>query len=259
MSGIVSFSLASNLGFDDGLSFTLRIMSPSLFFSPFTMVLDCSDAWASKSEQSSLMYQKHLIESLARSERDMKRKFLNMQRVLEYEALDRDFYSTMNHSVHIRTSRDVPTSGNFTPNQTSVDRSLPRHVVPKSLSFETIDPPPVKPRALIGELLLCFQLLNDILGYHLAVSKLSDIAALGYDDLRGALVRVHDQEFRRMEAQHMETPIYVRAEAVKNLQIRLRELARAGFLTKRETASKEDLGAGPGRFMESEQVVSYHL
>ena len=93
----------------------------------------------------------------------------------------------------------------------------------------TIDPPPVKRQALIEELLLCFQLLNDILGYHLAVSKLSDNAALGYDDLRGALVRIQDQEFRRLEAQHMEAPIYVRAEAVKNLQTRLRELARGGF------------------------------
>tara|TARA_R110002060_G_scaffold17775_1_gene24620 strand:- start:89 stop:280 length:192 start_codon:yes stop_codon:yes gene_type:complete len=52
---------------------------------------------------------------------------------------------------------------------------------------------------------------------------------LGYDDLRGALARIQDQEFRRLEAQHMEAPIYVRAEAVKNLQTRLRELARGGF------------------------------
>ena len=102
------------------------------------MVLDWSDAWPRKAEQSSLVYQKHLIESLARSERDMKRNFINMQRALEYEALDREFYSTMNKSVHISTSRDILTSCHFTANHTSVNRSLPTDVEPKSLSIEPL-------------------------------------------------------------------------------------------------------------------------
>ncbi|KAH7390104.1 synaptobrevin-domain-containing protein [Cadophora sp. MPI-SDFR-AT-0126] len=210
-----------------------------------------------KAAHFSLLYQKQVIENLARSERDMNRKYINMQRALEFDAIDRDFYSTMNSSVHKTTFSKTPVDSDIMAKTTSVNRSFPPDAEPKSLSTETIDtPPPVKPRTLIGELLLCFQLLNDILGYHMAVSQLSDIVALGYDDLRGALCRVQDQEFKKLEAQHASASVYMKAEAAKNLQIRLRELARAGFLTKRETALKEDLGASPGNFLESQPSVT---
>ncbi|KAK0105889.1 hypothetical protein ONS95_004402 [Cadophora gregata] len=208
-----------------------------------------------KAAQSSLIYQKHVIENLARSERDMNRRYINMQRALEFEAIDRDFYSTMNSSVHVSTSREIRADSAFMAKPTSIKRSVPIEAEAKSPLAEIIDnPPAVKPRTLVGELLLCFQLLNDILGYHMAVSKLSDLSASGYDDLRGALCRVHDKELKKMEAQHADAPIYVRAEAAKNLQTRLRELVRAGLLAKRETDLKEDLGTAPEKVLGSKPV-----
>jgi hypothetical protein len=165
----------------------------------------------SKAAESSLAYQHQVIENLVRSERAMKRRYHDLHNAIEF-AQPRDVFSaTINTSVHIATDRGI-------------DDFSPQYPEP---------PPTVKPRTLVGELLLCFQLLNDLLGYHLAITNYSDISSHGYDNLRSALEKIQAAEQKRLEEEYSDAHIYVKAEAAKNVKTRLRELAKAGYLKKR--------------------------
>ncbi len=220
----------------------LKIKWIALFIAPIMslMPLFCSrestpNTLCRKAAELSLEYQKHLIKSLAQSERAMSKKYANMQRALEFEDTHSGFYTMVNTSAlrmsntHPKRNRSLKENKDDTVARGFSVGSEPDE---PSVGIESV-PPPVKPRTLIGELLLCFQLLNDSLGYHIAVSKLSDLAALNYDNLQAVLRRIHDSELRKLEAEHADTPNHVKAEAMKNIQMRLDELARAGSLMKR--------------------------
>ena len=101
---------------------------------------------------------------------------------------------------------------------------------PISQSSETPAVPAIKHQTLIGELLLCFQLLNDVLGHHLAASKLSELSSLGYEQLRLTLERIYTEEINRLSENFANASKDAKAEAVENLEARLKELARAGIL-----------------------------
>jgi hypothetical protein len=155
----------------------------------------------------------------------MKQRYHSLQVAIEYQdpppAFDAYFSKA---SVEFSTSRGFD------------NPPTPQYVEPAS-------PPLVKPRTLVGELLLCFQLLSDLLGYHVAVTKCSELSSLGYDELREMVEKVKATEMRRLEADFGNAPIYTKAEAAQNLHTRLRELARVGYLKKRlheeVTVSKE--------------------
>ena len=166
----------------------------------------------SKTAESSLASQQHLIERMARSERAANRRYHSLVRAIENRSSSPSFNTSIIMAADITTSRGI------------VD--TPQHVEPST-------PPAVKPRTLIGELLLCFQLLNDILGYHMAVTKYGELSLLGYDELRLALEKIQNAEMKRLEAQYGDASIYIKSEAAQNLHIRLRELARAGHLKQR--------------------------
>ena len=86
-------------------------------------------------------------------------------------------------------------------------------------------PPVVKTKTLVGELLLCFHLLNDLLGHHVAVTKSSELSLLTQ-----TLERVQKMEMKSLEVEFYEASPELKAEAARNLQARLRELARVGYL-----------------------------
>lgn len=163
------------------------------------------------------MYQQHLIESMARSEREMKRRCLSLQNAIEYQNEERGFNPMINTAVHIDGGQDLSHTSGRQPRTT----------------------PFAKPRVLIGELLLSFQLLNDILGYHLAITEQSELSSLGYDELRTILSKIHTAEIQRLKAEYSSTSDNAKAEALQSLRTRLGELARSGLLTKGERYPSE--------------------
>lgn len=143
----------------------------------------------------------------------MKRKYYSLAMAIEDQRPPPAFNTTtINMSAEVMTARGIADS--------------PQHLEPAS-------PPVVKPRTLIGELLLCFQLLNDIVGYHMAVMEYTELSVMGYSDLRIALEKIQLAELKRLEAEYGDTSIYIKSEAAQNLHTRLRELARAGYLEQR--------------------------
>ncbi|TVY43307.1 hypothetical protein LCER1_G008650, partial [Lachnellula cervina] len=161
-----------------------------------------------KAADSSFAYQKHLIESLARSEQETKRRYHALQMAIESENSERGLNAFISTSVHVTEA-----SGMDTMSQPS----------------ETPAVPAVKHETLIGELLLCFQLLNDVLRHHSAVSKLSELSSLGYEQLRLTLEGIHTEEINRLNEDFANASNHAKAEAVKNLEARLKELARASI------------------------------
>ena len=101
-------------------------------------------------------------------------------------------------------------------------------------SLENASHPQVKARNLVGELLLCFRLLNDLLGYHMAVTRLTELSSMGYDKLRSALEETLQSQTSQSRTDFMDAPIDVKIEAVENLYTRLREIARIGYLNQRK-------------------------
>jgi hypothetical protein len=75
---------------------------------------------------------------------------------------------------------------------------------------------------------LCFHLLNDLLGHHVAVTKSSELSWLTQ-----TLERAQKMEMKRLEVNFHEASPELKAEAARNLHARLRELARVGYLKKR--------------------------
>jgi hypothetical protein len=155
----------------------------------------------------------------------MKQKYYYLQMAIENQSSRPSFSAAINTSVEVTTTRGLD--------------ELPQRLEP-------VNPPVVKPQTLIWELLLCFQLLNDLLGYHMAVTKLSELSSLGYEKLRVALEETHHAEMKRLDAEYVDAPVYLKAEAAQDLHTRLRELARAGYLGQRfhEDATLNKAGTG---------------
>lgn len=130
----------------------------------------------------------------------MKHKYYSLQMAIENQSPPPPFNAAINTSVEMPTSRGI-------------DKS-PQHL-------EVASPPVVKPRTLIRELLLCFQLLNDLLGHHVAVTKCSEVSFLGYEELRIALENIQRVEMKRLEAEYGDALIYIKVEAARNLHTRL--------------------------------------
>lgn len=102
-------------------------------------------------------YQKYIIESLARSERAMKKKYYALQHAIESQISQPSWSNpTISTMVHVTSSRGITsTAASTTPDARVPDES----------------PPVIRPQTLVAELLLCFQLLNDLLGYQMLVMR----------------------------------------------------------------------------------------
>jgi hypothetical protein len=155
----------------------------------------------SKETKSSLAYHQELIKSFARSERAMQRKYDSLQAASESQSFPQ--MSSMNA---------------VTLPQLSVTKELDA----SSNDLEELSAPSVRPRTLIGELLLCFQLLHDLLNHHQTIRVYSTASIRNYDQLRLALTRIQIDEENQLTVEHGGAQNYDRAKAVQSLQTRLR-------------------------------------
>jgi hypothetical protein len=169
----------------------------------------------SKLAQSSLAYQQHLIESLARSERTTKRNYVALQKAIEDSETQSIIHTTINTAVQIATTEKI---------------TDPPHEAGRGLELSA---PIVKYDTRIGELLLCFQLLNHLLAYHATARKEGDLPTPGYDELRSLIEKTQGSDIKDLEAEYVYAHAKVQEEAAKNVQDRLRELTEAASLSGR--------------------------
>ena len=165
-----------------------------------------------KLAQSSLAYQQHLIESLARSERTTKRNYVALQKAIEDGETQSIIHTTINTAVQITTTEKI---------------TDPPHEAGRGLELSA---PIVKYDTRIGELLLCFQLLNHLLAYHATARKEGDLPTLGYDELRNLIEKTQGSDIKDLEAEYVYAHAKVQEEAAKNVQDRLRELTKSASL-----------------------------
>jgi hypothetical protein len=91
----------------------------------------------------------------------------------------------------------------------------------------------VRPDTLAGELVLCLQLLEDVLSYHATAREEGEMSIPGYEELRSAIDKFQSVEIKRLEAKDGDAHLDIRAKAAKNVQDRLRKLAETGSLEER--------------------------
>jgi hypothetical protein len=169
----------------------------------------------SKLAESSLAYQQHLIESLARLERTTKRNYLALQKAIEDGETQQIIHTTINTAAQITTIERV---------------TDPPHEAARGLEQNA---PMVRYDTRIGELLLCFQLLNHLLAYHATVRNEGDLPTPGYDELRSLIEKIQGSDIKPLEAEYVYAHAKVQEEAAKNVQDRLRELTEAASLSGR--------------------------
>jgi hypothetical protein len=169
----------------------------------------------SKLAESSMAYQQHLIESLARSERTTKRSYLALQKAIEDGETQQIVHRAINKAVQITTTEGV---------------TDPPHEVARGLEPNA---PIVRHDTRIAELLLCFRLLNHLLAYNATARKQDDLPPLEYDELRSLIENLYLSHITRIEADYVYKHPQVQEEAAKNVQDRLRELTEGASFSGR--------------------------
>ncbi|KAG9233068.1 hypothetical protein BJ875DRAFT_496955 [Amylocarpus encephaloides] len=170
-------------------------------------VLSYAKSISNKKEvESSFEYQRQLIESLARSERVTRRRYEALQQALEGREKGIDGMGPF-----ITANVDISASP-------GLDGEDHKAIPPADTS--------------IGELLLSFQLLNEVL-------ESQGSGTTSYENLRLELDKFHRSEIRRLQGLHGGSAQYVQAEAGRNVQARLQQLARGGCL--QESRPQEDI------------------
>lgn len=148
----------------------------------------------------------------------MKQKYYALQNAIEAQQTPQApvLNATDNTAVHVTRSRGLenesPTDGAFSIATRREKQDLP---------------PNIKPQTLIAELLLCFQLLNDLLGYQMLVmqGEVENRLTSQHDEILNAVrigVRLYDN-----------APPHEKAEAAQNVQLRVREIIRNRYLKPR--------------------------
>lgn len=150
--------------------------------------------YSRKVAESPLAYQEHLIESLARSERASKRKYLALKKSLEDETPQIGPTATIN-AVQILPTRDIGRRQSNSPESPLVSSS-------------------VKRRTLIGEILLCYTVLMDLLQYKhvIMVPGLQSSSIAMHCSARDSL--------ERLKSDYGDVSDDIRTEAANNLQAR---------------------------------------
>jgi hypothetical protein len=112
----------------------------------------------------------------------------------------------------------------------------------------------------IGELLLCFRLLNHLLAYNATIGKEGDLPSPEYDELRSLIERIQGSDIKHLEADYVYAHPKVQEEAAKNVQDRLRELTEAASLSGRSykpvLLPPKQKGARRGSIQESRRQQS---
>ncbi|KAE8446447.1 hypothetical protein EG329_011910 [Mollisiaceae sp. DMI_Dod_QoI] len=186
-----------------------------------------------KETESSLEYQKQIIESLARSERAMKRRYYALQHALEDQSSLGAFNASVNTSVNISTTRDI-------------DEAPPSYRHPSLAASSSIP---------VGELLLCFRLIHDLLERYPAVT-LSDT---NYEAIREALVVLQEIEVSKIEKQYSEQPAAARIKAMRNIQHRLQNLVRTKNIARRLSNVSAFKGVSSDSEVEEIQDTKQHI
>jgi hypothetical protein len=179
-----------------------------------------------KATSATLGYQKYAIEGLARSARAADLKYHELQRTIKAASgqdHDLSHFENLSRATTFVAQSAASSSheeGILNRSFTSTDQQVEKHddLAPK---------PDSKP--LIGELILCFNLVHNLLSYHLGAAANSAMYK-NYLTLRRAVETAHETELEFLEKQYGDTAYVIGAEAARNallLQKRLRELARA--------------------------------
>jgi hypothetical protein len=175
-----------------------------------------------------LDYQKDAIESLARSAHAADIKYQVLQTAIKATALKQKQSALTDNFSRASTIvvRTVTVDEHEPQNRDTSFDSMASHK--ESAGSEKTTEVDSKP--LIGELILCFNLVHNLLGYHIGVAT-NTAMYKSYLTLRRALESAHETELDSREGQYGDTAYAIAAEAAKNallLQRRLRELARHG-------------------------------
>jgi hypothetical protein len=161
------------------------------------------------------MYQKIVIASLAKREKEATRKYKELQRLI--------------YQPEIRAPEPITLARTITATSAS---SLP--------------PPPYdthdhsKPH--VGELMLLFNLTHNLLNFHIGHVS-SSLQYRSYQQLRKAAESAQETELEILEKDHGEAAFKIAAESAKNavqLQMRLRQLAASHRLLIAMDSSDED-------------------
>lgn len=151
----------------------------------------------------------------------MKKRYADMQKTLQYTNSDGTVSALINTSVNMNFYREV----------TAQQPTAEREVTPEQPSHLNIQgdlgpSPTTKDGSVLGELLLCIQLLNDILKSHLtATASRSPMSpTYVYDSLANILSTITRRETHSLD--NDDGSDRLKAEASTNLRIRLRKVVR---------------------------------
>ncbi|CZR63652.1 uncharacterized protein PAC_13549 [Phialocephala subalpina] len=189
---------------------------------------------------SSLQYQKQIIESLARSEHAMKRRYYALKHALEGHTSGGTLNATINSSVNTMASRDT-------------DDEPPEYQHPS---------PAAKISNPVGELLLCFRLISDLLEHHSTTTKDGSLADPNPDVFQEALNLIRKMEIHKLEQLYGDQPNHAKVQSLKNIQTRLRGLVQPShggvFVELSPGTEKEEVEAIKRqiRYMKDEDVSS---
>jgi hypothetical protein len=190
----------------------------------------------SKRDQESLAYRKTVIENLSWREREATRNYRELQRLVQASEAQLRQTIFLNGVV---TTENVTSP--FPPYEDATDTRSKVEITDTS----SLPTRPDHSRPHIGELVLLFNLVQNLLNHHIN-NVTSSLQYKSYLQLRKATESAHEAELELLEKDHGEAAFRIGAEAARNaifLQLRLRELAaKHQFIleVKRETM-KTDL------------------
>ncbi|KUJ08200.1 uncharacterized protein LY89DRAFT_677091 [Mollisia scopiformis] len=189
------------------------------------------DVSSRKQAQSSLEYQRQMIESLARSERAMKRKYYALQHALEEQNRHEPVIPAINASVNITGSRDV--------NEEPPDYNSA----------------PVRSSNPVGELLLCFKLLHSLLESSVPSGGVS---SMKHEIVTQAQMAIQDLGVNKIQKQYGAQSLDVKVEALKTLQMRLKNLVKVdhlnGFVSEEIVDQEENFDAMGNKIVSSKKA-----
>ncbi|CAG8972612.1 hypothetical protein HYALB_00005381 [Hymenoscyphus albidus] len=148
-------------------------------------------------------HQKHLIENLARSEEATRRKYLDLERAFE-------------RSTCTEFDGDVlPPTASPSKHPNFEKSENPRPVGPSEL----------KSKIQMRELLLCFRLLNDLLGSTSELSKKFQDSSAVFEDFKTHLKKLLQTELQQLDKENIVSD-EINLGASRNIQTRLETLTR---------------------------------
>jgi vesicle-associated membrane protein 4 len=198
-----------------------------------------------------------VIETLSRGEKEATRKYQELQRLIQ-DSESRAHQHTLLHRATTTSSISSQPPPPYEANpgiQVAANRSIPAEIVENEDNS--------KPH--IGELMLLFNLTQNLLNYHIGNAS-SSFQYKAYLQFRKATESVHETELEILEKDHGEDAFRIGAEAARNsiqLQLKLRELAARHrlVLAAKDVAVKPttSMGVTPIADSKGSQLGSIHM